>query len=268
MTRPPLTEILSTRSLLGDGDLAAALLAIGKTPPPGPPAAWTAAHRDELLEAHQAYMETGCDCLTVPLPVLQLLRDAAGADRYILTPISAALSPEETVQHAIAALRNGADALLLEEFHSLEHLTTVTTTIRDAAPIAVIASFCFTRSAAQTTGTSALQTCSGVSPESAAASLLRSGASGAALTGGAGTFPEDFTSLVAAFRARTDLPIVVYLPAGPIEADGHTVTRPDPPELLADHAWPLIRSGANLLAGGPGTTPEHLSLLREELDRL
>jgi 5-methyltetrahydrofolate--homocysteine methyltransferase len=64
-------------------------------------------------------------------------------------------------------------------------------------------------------------------------------------------------------NAAPDIPILVHANAGiPIYEDGKTVF-PETPDEMASYVHEIIDAGANIIGGCCGTTPAHISRLRE-----
>lgn len=259
-----LVEILATRTLLGDADPEATLSLQGQSSASGFAA---------LAEAASLFCEAGADCLFFAAPpepdkgveLVRGLREIAGPERYLAARLPNVL-PGELEQVCKALAGAGTDAFLLSAGGAADTGAAVAAARSGGVP--VFAEFVFLRTSAAVPGHLPYATSAGVKPEDAAERAEQWGADAVAVVGGAGTVPENLIELVAAIRARTSMPLAAFLPAGPVEGPPLHVSSPDMPEMVAQHAWPLVRSGANLLAGGTGTTPELLSLLREEVDRL
>jgi len=79
----------------------------------------------------------------------------------------------------------------------------------------------------------------------------------------------DYSTLVSAFREATGKVIIARPSAGdPRGVATDFPQYPDTPEYMAEAIWGLVRSGANVIGGCCGVTPEHTRAFRAELDML
>lgn len=156
---------------------------------------------------------------------------------------------------ATAVARGGADAIVLETFNELDEIKIALGAIADACDLPVIASMTF---ASGPEGTSTMM---GNSPADLAAAAVAGGA--AAVGANCGSGPDNYVKVAALLREATDLPIWIKPNAGlPELADGETVFRMGADEF-ASFAPKLIAAGANFVGGCCGTTPEHISAVRQ-----
>jgi 5-methyltetrahydrofolate--homocysteine methyltransferase len=97
----------------------------------------------------------------------------------------------------------------------------------------------------------------GVSPEEMVRSAREAGAHIVGSNCGNGT--EDMTGIVKAIRAAdNNIPVIIQANAGtPQYVEGKTIFR-ESPEMMASFVPELIKSGANIIGGCCGTTPEHI----------
>jgi 5-methyltetrahydrofolate--homocysteine methyltransferase len=79
---------------------------------------------------------------------------------------------------------------------------------------------------------------------------------------------EGMIEIAAEFRKHTDKPILIHANAGvPQLVEGKTVFR-ETPEQMAGRIAELIQAGATIVGGCCGTTPEHISAIKAEVDKL
>ena len=79
---------------------------------------------------------------------------------------------------------------------------------------------------------------------------------------------EQMVPIAAEFSRLTDKPILIQANAGlPVILDGKVVYR-ETPEVMAAWIKDLVDAGARIIGGCCGTRPEHISAIREAVDRL
>lgn len=74
-------------------------------------------------------------------------------------------------------------------------------------------------------------------------------------------FPDGMPAVVGVMRAATELPIYAESNAGGAELIDDARAYPEKPAAFADRYAKLVESGANLIAGGLGTTAPHMAAL-------
>ncbi len=106
----------------------------------------------------------------------------------------------------------------------------------------------------------------GISPTDMVNTLIDAGAEMIGANCGNGI--ADMIGIVEEIRkANTEIPILVHANAGmPIYRDGETVF-PETPDEMAELVPKIIAAGANVIGGCCGTTPEHISRVREIVDK-
>ena len=79
---------------------------------------------------------------------------------------------------------------------------------------------------------------------------------------------EGMVAIVKEIRQTdNEIPILVHANAGmPVYRDGETVF-PESPEEMASHLDALVMAGANIIGGCCGTTPAHITCLRNTFNR-
>jgi 5-methyltetrahydrofolate--homocysteine methyltransferase len=80
---------------------------------------------------------------------------------------------------------------------------------------------------------------------------------------------RDMIDIVREIReADSEIPILIHANAGiPVYRDGKTVF-PESPDEMSSMVIPIINSGANIIGGCCGTTPNHIKNMRRVIDRL
>ncbi len=145
----------------------------------------------------------------------------------------------------------GADLIVLETFHALPEMGAALRAARGAAELPVIASFSFDHNRLTNIG---------VSPEEAAAFAEIEGADVIGVN--CSTGPNDVLEVVERMVRITKKPIAVQPNAGlPREVQNRLIFLATP-EYLAEYARRFIQSGASMVGGCCGTTPEHIKQMR------
>ena len=106
----------------------------------------------------------------------------------------------------------------------------------------------------------------GVSPTEMVSSMKEAGAHIVGSNCGNGI--EEMIGIIKAIRATdNNIPVIIQANAGtPQYVDGKTIFR-ESPELMASFVPELIKSGANIIGGCCGTTPEHIREMRKAMWR-
>lgn len=106
----------------------------------------------------------------------------------------------------------------------------------------------------------------GTDVETAAKGLTRAGADVVGSNCGNGS--RAMIEVAAAFRAATDLPIIVQPNAGLPERVGTELRYGEDPTFMAETAREILAAGATIIGGCCGTTFAHIAALRELVDEL
>jgi 5-methyltetrahydrofolate--homocysteine methyltransferase len=149
----------------------------------------------------------------------------------------------------------GADLITLETFLDIKEARAAVIAVREVAPeIPVIAMLTF-----DDNGRSVL----GTPPEAAAITLEAVGAD--VLGSNCGLGVEGMFDILSAMRRVTRLPLIVQANAGlPLLRDGKTIFPGTPEEMTAFHQR-FLDLGVRIIGGCCGTTPAHISAMREAL---
>ncbi|MBN1140548.1 MAG: bifunctional homocysteine S-methyltransferase/methylenetetrahydrofolate reductase, partial [Deltaproteobacteria bacterium] len=199
----------------------------------------------------------------------QLARRAAGAEAFVAGSVGplprlvsdagelSATRREGLFREQMAALaEGGADLILLETFSSLEELEcAIGAGVGLGLPL--IAQMAFFEGG---------RTREGFGAEAVARRLSRSGI--AILGANCGSGPHGMLETVKNLAAATDLPLSVFPNSGfPQRLEGRNVYLAAP-EYFAARGRELAESGASLVGGCCGTTPEHIRALASAVDGL
>ena len=298
MTHMALLEAIQSRVLLSDGAMGTQLQQAGLEPG-GCGEAWNLDHPDRVLSIQRAYVEAGSDCLTtntfgasrimlerheeasrveaINTRGAEIAREAfAGRPGFVLGdigPFGGLMEPfgeipRDRVERAFkeqarALVAGGVDAIIVETQTSLEELEIGLDAAREAGAPVVIGSLAFDRMLDHYEA----RTMMGVSPEAAAEFLASKGADVAGLNCGTGIDMDLASDIVRRYLGSAKLPVMAQPNAGqPALIDRRVVYRETPSEM-AEGLPRLLQAGARIVGGCCGSTPDHIRLFREIVDR-
>jgi 5-methyltetrahydrofolate--homocysteine methyltransferase len=160
-------------------------------------------------------------------------------------------------EQVIALEKGGADAVCIETMSDLAEAGLAVRAAKENTGCEVIATFTFER-----TVNDDYRTMMGVSPEQAAEAMIEAGADIIGTNCGNGI--ERMIEIVKAMRTvAPEIPILVHANAGlPVNVDG-VDTFPETPEDMAGQVTGLVAAGANIIGGCCGTTPAHISAMKQ-----
>jgi len=279
---------------VSDGAWGTQLQAAG-LPPGGAPELWNAENPDAVEAVARSYVEAGSDCiLTNSFTGNRFLLERHGAGDRAAELMSSAVAisrraaneavrvfasmgptgkivmmeevPAAEIVAAYAELAApaadaGADAVVLETFNELDELKLAHEGVRRGCALPVICSMTFG------SGPDGTATTMGNTPADLAAAAEEAGA--AAIGANCGVGPGNYVRVAELLRAASELPVWIKPNAGMprIGPGGQTVFRMGPEEFTG-HVPDLAAAGARIIGGCCGTTPEHIRLVREAVDRL
>ena len=294
--KTPLLEAITTRVLLGDGAMGTQLQQAGLEAG-GCGEAWNVDAPEKVAAIQKLYADAGSDCLitntfganrfTLSRHGLeararelnragaQVARGVMGPDRYVLGdigPSGTILEPlgdtayddllAAFTEQAQALAEGGVDAIIIETMTALEELECAIAAARTTG-LPVIGSLAYDK-----LKSGGFRTMMGVAPEQAAEAMEKAGVTILAANCGTGIDINDYATIVATYRARSQKPVMAQPNAGMPELDDDRVIYKETPEMMAEGVWGLVRAGANIVGGCCGTTPGHIRLFRQELDKL
>ncbi len=291
-----LDVLKSGRILLSDGAMGTQLQLEG-LPPGGCGELWNLEQPEKVVAIQTRYREAGSDLVLtntfqgsrialsrhglgdhaaeINRAAAQLARQVMGPDRWVLGdlgPFGGMLEPlgdanpddvyAAFLEQARALLEGGADAIIVETQTALEELELGLRAAREAGAHLVIGSMAFDRMAEGLP-----RTMMGVTPEQAAAFMDEEGVDVIGCNCGTNLTIDDYTTIVRAFKDVTHRPIIAQPNAGQPEATASGIVYHETPEKMASRIAELAEAGASILGGCCGTTPRHIALFRDEIDK-
>jgi len=289
-----LTPLLAERPwLLADGATGSNLFERGLQSGDAPEL-WNSDHPERIAQLHRAFVEAGADIILTNSfggtrhrlklhkaqdRVAELNEKAARiargeADRAArvvlvggsmgptgeilepLGPLSLDAAREAFAEQAVALARGGADLLWIETMSSIEETEAAVAGARTTGlPIVATLSF-------DTNG----RTMMGITPFELAGLHRKHGL--AACGSNCGTGPAELVACIVNLAAASDPAAILVAKANcgiPQFVDGE-IRFNGTPELMAQYACLSLDSGARIIGGCCGTTPDHLRVMRQALE--
>ncbi len=290
-----LLESARKNVLLADGAVGTELLRMGLEPGVFGEL-WNLERPDAVLQVHSAYRAAGARLLTtnsfranrhtlamhhledrtveVNRQAARLAAEAGGSDSWVLGsigPFGGFLEPlgstkaDEALafytEQACALLEGGADGIMVETMSAAEEAEVALRAARAAGAPVVVGMMTFGSTK------SGFRTMMGVTPQQAVSRMVGAGADMVGTNCGEGLSMTDYAELVRALRALTDKPLVVRPNAGKPGTADDEIQYMQTPNLMAGQVPDLVRAGASVIGGCCGTTPEHIRLFAQALQR-
>ena len=297
MSQKPLHEAAREGRLVCDGAMGTELMLAGLAQG-ACGEAWNLTQPGRVLAIQRRYAAAGADCIItntfggsrlmlrrhghepdlaeINAAAVRLAREAfGGRPGYVLGdigPLGALLEPfgdlteaearSALEEQAVALVRAGADAIILETQTSLEELGLAIDSARAAQAPCIIASLAYDLSADGTF----YKTMMGISPEQAAEFAEERGAHIMALNCGSGMDMKGAALVARLYREHCALPVMVQPNAGlPVLENLKAVYK----QLPADTARAVpeaLAAGAAIIGSCCGSTPEHTRAIRGQVD--
>ena len=260
------------------------------------PEEWNISRAADVLDIAQSYFEAGADMVETNSfggsrfklarygyedkvyefnkAAAEISRKAAGPDRFVLGsvgPTGKLLLMEEVTEEelyeafkeqSMALEAGGVNAIMIETMTDLDEARIAVKAAKENTGCEVFCTMTFEK----TIG-GEYRTMMGISPSEMAESLVEAGADLIGTNCGNGI--EDMIGMVKEIReVNRMVPILVHANAGmPRYLDGVT-TFPESPDDMAARVKDIIEAGANIVGGCCGTTPKHISRVREVVQSL
>ncbi len=198
----------------------------------------------------------------------KISRKAAGDDNWVIASIGPTgkmllmgdVTEEELYDafkvQAVALEKGGADAVCIETMSAIDEATLAIKATKENTNLEIICTFTF-----ELTVNGDYRTMMGVSPVDAAKAAIEAGADIIGTNCGNGI--ERMVEIVKEIRGvAPETPILVHANAGlPVNVDG-VDTFPETPEDMANQVVGLVGAGANIIGGCCGTTPAHITAMK------
>ena len=226
-----------------------------------------------MLERH----DHGDDVAVINAAGVELARRAFGERRGFVIgdigPFGGLMEPHGDIpeqrvrdafaEQAAALVSAGADAILVETQTALEELKLGIEAARGAGASCVIGSMAYD----VTRDGSRLRTMMGISPEQAAEFMREAGVDIVALNCGSGVDVTWAAKAVTLYRDVCDLPTMAQPNAGQPVLENMKVVYKQTPEAMVAELPALLDAGVRIVGGCCGSTPAHIRLFREVIDR-
>lgn len=201
--------------------------------------------------------------------LVQLAKEACGRDTLVagdIGPTGLFIEPfgtlpfEEAVdafkEQARGLIDGGCDLIVIETMIDIQEARAALLAVKELADIFTIVSMTYEKDG---------HTLGGTPPQSALITLQSLGADAVGCNCSAG--PEQMIDLVAAMQPYATVPLLAKPNAGmPKLSGGQTIFEMDA-KTFASFGASLVRTGANMLGGCCGTTPEHIRALARAIGR-
>ncbi len=250
------------------------------------PELWNITRPSDVLDIAESYIAAGSDMIEtnsfggnsfklglygladksweINKAAAEISRKAAGNDKYVLGSmgptgkilIMGDVTEEELYEsfknQAKALEAGGADALVIETMTDLTEAICAVKAAKENTSCEIICTFTFDKSAEKE-----YHTMMGITPTQMAEELIKAGAD--IIGANCGNGIADMVGITEEIRkVNKEIPVLIHANAGlPVYSNGETIFR-ESPDQMAGFVKTLINSGANIIGGCCGTTPEHI----------
>jgi len=297
MIQPPLLEALSSRRLVCDGAMGTQLMLAGlESGSCGE--AWNLTHPERVIAIQKRYADAGANCIIsnsfggsrimlrrhghenelaeINAAAVRITREAfGGRPGYVLGdigPLGALLEPYGELseadarsaleEQAVALVKAGADAIIIETQTGLEELGLAIDAAKAAHAPCIIASLAYDLSMDGTF----YKTMMGISPEQAAEFVQERGADIVALNCGTGMDMVGAAMVARLYRQTCSLPIMVQPNAGLPVLENLKAVYKQLPADMAKSVPEVLAAGVGIVGSCCGSTPDHTQAIRGMVD--
>ena len=258
------------------------------------PEEWNLTHYNDVFDIAKSYIDAGADMIEtnsfggtkfklekfglaekvfeLNKAAAEISRKAAG-NKFVLGSVGPTGKilmmgdvTEEELYHAFAEqckglAAGGADAIIIETMTDLDEARLAIRAAKDNTNCEVFCTMTFDK-----TVTGEFRSMMGIAPTDMVNTLIDAGAE--LLGANCGNGIADMIGIVEEIRkANPEIPVLVHANAGmPVYNNGQTLF-PETPEEMSALVPKIIKAGANAIGGCCGTTPEHISKVREAVDK-
>ena len=258
------------------------------------PEEWNLSHPDDVLDIAKSYIDAGADMIEtnsfggtkfkvekygfadkvfeINKAAAEISRKAAG-DKFVLGSVGPTgkilMMGDVTEEELYEAFKEqvkgleagGADAIMIETMTDLEEARIAIQAAKENTKCEVFCTMTFEK-----TVDGEFRSMMGVAPVDMVNTIIDAGAE--LIGANCGNGIANMIGIVEEIRkANKEIPILVHANAGmPDYHDGETVF-PETPDEMAGLVPKIIAAGANIVGGCCGTTPAHISELREVVDK-
>jgi len=258
------------------------------------PEEWNLTHYDDVFDIAKSYVLAGSDIIStnsfgsnlfklsqynlqeklseICQTAAEISRKAAGKDKIVMASIGPTgkflimgdVTGQELYdsfkQQAIAFEKGGADAVCIETFYALDEAEQAIRAVKENTLLEVICTFTFDKSE------NGYKTLLGVTPQQMAESLIAFGADIIGANCGSGF--DDMVEIVKMIReASAKIPILIQANAGLPVFENNKLVYSETPGKIKIIIPELIEAGANIIGGCCGTTPEHIKVISEIVEK-
>jgi len=259
------------------------------------PELWNVDHPDVVRDMAEKYIEAGSDMVqtnsfggsrykleafelsdrTIELnkAAASLAREAAGEDHWVIASVGPTgkmvLMGDVTEddfynvfkEQAQALAEGGADGICVETMSAVDEAVQAVKAAKENTDCEVMSTLTY-----EPSKQGGYRTMMGVSPTEGAKAALDAGAD--IIGANCGNGIEGMIDVVKEIRAvDANVPILVHANAGLPQTVNGEMVFPEKPQEMAEKVPKLIDAGANIIGGCCGTTPEHISAMKEKTPR-
>ncbi|GAB1454274.1 hypothetical protein MASR2M47_43300 [Draconibacterium sp.] len=287
-------QVKAGKTLVSDGAWGTFLQQKGMKPGECPEE-WNLTHPDEVFDIAKSYIDAGADMIEtnsfggtkfkvekyglgdkvfeLNKAAAEISRRAAG-DKFVLGSVGPTgkilMMGDVTEEELYEAFKEqakgleagGVDAIMIETMTDLDEARLAIQAAKENTNCEVFCTMTFEK-----TVQGEFRSMMGVSPTEMVNTLLDAGVD--LIGANCGNGIAVMIGIVEEIRkANKEIPILVHANAGmPIYKDGETVF-PESPDEMAMLVPKIIAAGANIIGGCCGTTPGHISMVREMVDNI